>query len=119
MTPAQYTQAMAAAGEGLMNKCVRELDRAKADAVAERRDLEAMIGTLRGQREQWEWLGWTAGGALTLGFLNSPVGARLLPFGWDGYVAAFIMNADRWNAGFSSVQGHFRLPRASYWESYC
>ena len=23
------------------------------------------------------------------------------------------------NYTFSSVQGHFRLPRASYWESYC
>ena len=25
--------------------------------------------------------------------------ARVLPFGWDGQIAAFIMNADRWDAG--------------------
>jgi hypothetical protein len=99
LTPAQYTQAMAAAGEGLMQKSVRELDSAKAAAVAERRELAAMIGTLRGQSKQWEWLGWTGGAALLLGLLISPVVARVLPFGGDGHVAAFIMRADRWNAG--------------------
>jgi hypothetical protein len=31
--------------------------------------------------------------------LISPMLARVLPFGWDGHVAAFIMRADRWNAG--------------------
>jgi len=99
LTQAQYTQAMAAAGEGLMHKAVRELDSAKADAVAERRELAAMIGTLRGQSKQWEWLGWTGGAAFFLGLLISPMLARVLPFGGDGHVAAFIMRADRWNAG--------------------
>jgi hypothetical protein len=28
----------------------------------------------------------------------------LLPFGWDGQVAAFIMNADRWGAGSALMQ---------------
>jgi Family of unknown function (DUF6118) len=30
--------------------------------------------------------------------------ARVLPFGWDGHVAAFIMNADRWEAGTALMQ---------------
>ncbi len=98
-TPTQYHQAIAAAGEGLMQKSARELDGAKVAAVAERRELAAMIGTMRGQWKQWEWLGWTGGAAFILGLLISPVFARMLPFGWDGHVAAFIMHGDRWGAG--------------------
>jgi hypothetical protein len=30
--------------------------------------------------------------------------ARVLPFGWDGHVAAFIVNDDRWGAGFALMQ---------------
>ena len=98
-TPAQYNQAIAAAGEGLMHKSVSEFHDATAAAVAERRDLAAMIGTMRGKWKQWEWLGWTGIGAFFLGLLISPMFARVLPFGWDGEVAAFIMRADRWRAG--------------------
>jgi hypothetical protein len=105
-TPAQYNQAIAAAGEGLMTKSVRELDSATAATVAERRELAAMIGTMRGQWKQWEWLAWTGGAAFILGLLISPVFARVLPFGWDGHVAAFIMNGDRdrWGAGTALMQ---------------
>jgi Family of unknown function (DUF6118) len=103
-TPAQYHQAIAAAGEGLMHKAVRELDSAKAAAVAERRELAGMIGTMRGRWKQWEWLGWTGGAAFFLGLLISPMFARVLPFGWDAHVAAFIMNGDRWGAGSALMQ---------------
>ena len=103
-TPAQYNQAIAAAGEGLMHKSVRELDSAKAGAVEERRELAVMIGTMRGRWKQWEWLAWTGSEAFFLGLLISPVFARVLPFGWDGHVAAFIMQADRWNAGTELMQ---------------
>lgn len=103
-TPAQYNQAIAAAGEGLITKSVRELDSAKAAAVAERRELAAMIGTMRGKWKQWEWLGWTGIATFFLGLLISPTLARVLPFGWDGQVAAFIMNADRWGAGTALMQ---------------
>ncbi|MHB8478248.1 MAG: DUF6118 family protein [Steroidobacteraceae bacterium] len=105
-TPAQYNQAIAAAGEGLITKSVRELDDATAAAVAERRDLAAMIGTMRGKWKQWEWLGWTGSGAFILGLLISPMFARVLPFGWDGHVAAFIMQADRWDAGSALMKAH-------------
>src|SRR5271165_3696997 len=64
--PAQYNQAIAAAGEGLMHKAVRELDSVKVAAVGERRELAAMIGTMRGQWKQWKWLGWTGGAAFIL-----------------------------------------------------
>ena len=30
----------------------------------------------------------------------------MLPFGWDGHVAAFIMQADRWDAGTALMQAH-------------
>jgi hypothetical protein len=103
-TPMQYNQAIAAAGEGLMHKSVRELEGAMAAAVTERRELAAMIGTMRGQWKQWKWLGWTGGAAFLLGLLISPVIARVLPFGWDGYVAAAIMSGDRWHAGVSLMK---------------
>jgi hypothetical protein len=102
--PAQYTQAIAAAGDGLIYKSARELDQAKATVVAERHELAAMIGTMRGKWKQWEWLAWTGIGAFALGLLISPLFARVLPFGWDGQVAAFIMNADRWGAGSALMQ---------------
>jgi hypothetical protein len=103
-TPAQYNQAIAAAGEGLITKSVRELDSAKVAAVEERRELTAMIGTMRGKWKQWEWLGWTGIAAFILGVLIAPMCARFLPFGWDGHVAALIMNADRWGAGTALMQ---------------
>jgi hypothetical protein len=103
-TPAHYHQAIVAAGDGLITKSVRELDVAKAAAVAERRELAAMIGTMRGRWKQWEWLSWTGMGAFFFGLLISPMFARVLPFGWDGHVAAFIMNSDRWGAGSALMQ---------------
>ncbi len=105
-TPTQYNQAITAAGEGLVHKSVRELEGAMAAAVTERRELTAMIGTMRGKRKQWEWLGWTGSAAFILGLLISPVFARVLPFGWDGHVAAFIMHSDRWNAGTELMKAH-------------
>jgi hypothetical protein len=104
-TPEHYSQAIADAGQGLITKSVRELDSAKAAAVAERHELAAMIGTMRGKWKQWEWLGWTGIAAFFLGLLISPMFARVLPFGWDGHVAAFIMNADRWDAGNALMKG--------------
>ncbi len=104
MSPKQHQQAIAVAGEGLIHNAVQKLDSATAEAVKERRELAGLIGSVRGQRKQWEWLAWTGVAALLLGLLISPVFARFLPFGLDGQVAAFIMHADRWNAGAALMQ---------------
>jgi len=104
LTLAQHQQAIAAAGDNLTNKAVRELDSATAAAVAERRELAAMIGTMRGRWKQRKWLAWTGSGAFFLGLLISPMFARVSPFGWDGRVAAYIMQADRWGAGAALMQ---------------
>ena len=104
MTPAQHNQFLAGAGETLVGRAAQKLDNAAAAAAQERRELAAMIGSMRGQQKQWEWAAWSGVAALILGLLISPMFARLLPFGWNGHVAAFIMNADRWSAGTALMQ---------------
>jgi hypothetical protein len=99
MTPAQHQRALVVAGGDMIRDSVRSLDTAVRAAENERRELAGLIGSMRGQRQQWKWLAWTGGAALLLGLLISPIFARWLPFGWDGQVAAFIMRADRWRAG--------------------
>ncbi len=98
-TPAQYQAAILAAGRDLMSQGVGRLDRASEGLEREQRNLARVIGTVRGKRQQWEWLAITAAAALTIGLMLSPFAARLLPFGWDAAVAAAIMHADRWHAG--------------------
>ena len=74
-------------------------DRASDALEREQQNLARVIGTVRGKRQQWEWLAITAAAALVIGLVVSPFAARLLPFGWDAAVAATILHADRWNAG--------------------
>lgn len=104
MTPAAHQRAIVAAGADLMRDQVRKLDDAVRAAEIERRELAAMIGTMRGKWKQWEWIAWTGIAAFFVGLLISPAIARVLPFGWDGQIAAFIMQADRWNAGVELMQ---------------
>ena len=104
MTPAQHNQFLAGAGETLVGRAVQKLDNAAAAAVQERREHVAMIGSMRGQQKHWEWVLWSGAAAFLLGLLISPMFARVLPFGWDGHIAAFIMNADRWNAGTALME---------------
>ena len=98
-TPAQYQAAILAAGRDLMSQGVGRLDRASEGLEREQQKLAHVIGTVRGKRQQWEWLGITAAAAVMIGLLVSPFAARLLPFGWDAAVAAAILHTDRWNAG--------------------
>jgi len=98
-TTAQYQAAILAAGRDLMSQGVGRLDRASDAFEREQRNLAGVIGTVRGKRQQWEWLGITAAAAVMVGLVLSPFVARLLPFGWDGAVAATILHADRWHAG--------------------
>jgi hypothetical protein len=103
-TPAQYQAAILAAGRDLMSQGVGRLDRASEGLEREQQNLARVIGTVRGKRKQWEWLGITAAAALAVGLLLSPFAARFLPFGWDAAVAAAIMHADRWHAGQSLMK---------------
>ena len=104
LTPEQHQQAVAQAGNMLMREAVQKLDRAAQDAERERHQLAGLIGTVRKQDEQRNWLLWTGLGALVVGLLASPFVAGVLPFGGDSVVAALIMKADRWNAGIALMQ---------------
>jgi hypothetical protein len=86
--------------------CTRaqKLDRAAQDAERERHQLTGLIGTVRKQDAQRNWLLYAASGALVVGLLVSPFVAGALPFGGDSAVAAVIMNANRWNAGIALMQ---------------
>jgi ElaB/YqjD/DUF883 family membrane-anchored ribosome-binding protein len=98
-TPAQYQAAILAAGRDLMSQAAGRIDQATDVFKREQQNLASVIGTVRVQRKQWEWLTITAASALLVGLLLSPFAARLLPFGWDAGVAATILHADRWSAG--------------------
>ena len=74
------------------------------DAERERHRLAGLIGVVRKQDEQRNWLLWAASGALAAGLLASPFVAGELPFGGDSAVAAVIMKADRWHAGIALMQ---------------
>jgi hypothetical protein len=87
-----------------MREAAQKLDRAAQDAERERHQLAGLIGTVRKQDEQRNWLLWAASGALVVGLLVSPFVAGVLPFGGDSAVAAVIMKADRWIAGIALMQ---------------
>jgi hypothetical protein len=99
LTPEQHARAVVLAGEGLLREAEQKFDGAARDFTFAQRELVQLVGTIRERHQQWEWLAWTGIAAFFLGLLISPMFARLLPFGWDAQVAAFIMNADRWEAG--------------------
>jgi hypothetical protein len=62
----------------MMRDAVRKLDSAVTAAENERRELAGLIGSMRGQRKQWEWLAWTGGAALLFGLLiSAPIGRVL------------------------------------------
>ena len=97
-------QAVAQAGNVLMREAAQKLDRAARDAERERHQLAGLIGTVRRQDEQRNWLLYAASEALVVGLLVSPFVAGALPFGGDSAVAAVIMNANRWNASIALMQ---------------
>jgi hypothetical protein len=99
LTPAQHVQAIAHAGSEVMNGAVRRLDEATRSAQLQAQLLASMIGVTRTQDQQIKWLVITGVATLVLGLVTSPFFAGLLPFGWNGRVAATIMHTDRWRAG--------------------
>lgn len=71
-----------------MREAVASFYQATKAAERERDELAGVIGSVRGQRQQMQWLVITAAAALILGLLIAPFAARALPFGWNGGVAA-------------------------------
>jgi Histidine-specific methyltransferase, SAM-dependent len=57
--------------------------------------LAVLIGVARTQDQQMKWLVIAGIATLLLGLVTSPFFAALLPFGWNGHVAAIIMGTDR------------------------
>jgi hypothetical protein len=99
ITPDQHQQAIAKAGNNLMQEAGSKLYAAGRELEQTREHLAALIGSARTQDKQRRWLAITAAAALVVGLLLSPFAVRLLPFGWDAGVAASILGTDRWNAG--------------------
>ena len=99
MTPDQHQQAIAKAGDTLMQEAASKLYAARRGFEQEREHLAGLIGSGRTQDKQRRWLVTTAAAALLVGLVISPFATRLLPFGWDAGVAASILGTDRWNAG--------------------
>lgn len=104
LTPQQHQEAIAQACNALVREAVQKLEGATAAAAKEQQTLAGLIGSAHTQDKQLKWLLWTGGIALLLGLLASPIFARLLPFGLDGQVAAFILEADRWHAGATLME---------------
>lgn len=100
LTPEQHRQAIASAGSELMRDAAGKLDNAACDHAQAARQLAGMIGTMRQQDSQWNWVFYTGLAACVAGILLSPFIASVLPFGLDGQIAARIMKADRWDAGW-------------------
>jgi hypothetical protein len=104
IAPADYPEVIARAGGTVMRAAASQLDQARRASERTTQDLAAIIGSARLQKRQQRWLLATAAVALIVGLIISPVLARALPFGLDGQVAAFIMQANRWNAGATLMQ---------------
>jgi hypothetical protein len=100
MTPDQHQYAMSHAGEQVMRGAASRLDEATQTTYRHGQELARLIRAMREKRKQLEYLLWTGGAALLVGLLISPLLARVLPFGLDSRMAAFILKADdRWHAG--------------------
>jgi hypothetical protein len=104
LTPEQHRRSIATAGNDLMSEAAGRLDKAARDQAQAAGQLAGMIGTMRGQNSQLNWVIGTAWAAVVAGLLVSPLIVSMLPFGLNGRVAAFIMQDTRWNAGWDLLR---------------
>ncbi len=99
LTPEQQGQGIARAGMTAVREAVQRLDRATQEAERARDQVAGVVGQAWAQDRQFKLLCWAAGGAFVVGLVFGPLAARVLPFGLDTRVAAFVIGADRWTAG--------------------
>nr|WP_295743033.1 DUF6118 family protein [uncultured Acidocella sp.] len=104
LTPAQHQAAIARAGEGLLREAAHKLEHAAQESQRAGQQLGGMIGTIRAQNAQWNWVFYTGLAACVAGLLLSPMLAASLPFGWNGRIAALLMKDSRWGAGWDLLQ---------------
>jgi hypothetical protein len=107
LTPAQHGQAMAQAVVGVggvVREAVQQLQRATQEVERERAQLASLVGAAKARGQQKQVLAWTAGAALVVGLLLSPLLVRSLPVGLSSHVAAFLVKENRWNAGSTLMQ---------------
>ncbi|OYV32135.1 MAG: hypothetical protein B7Z81_13155 [Acidocella sp. 20-61-6] len=104
LTPEQHRQAIAREGNELMRDAAGNLHAATLEQNRARGELAGMIGTMRGQDSQWNWVFYTGLVACVVGMLLSPFLASVLPFGLNGQVAALVMRDSRWGAGWDLLR---------------
>lgn len=101
LQPSQLTRAAEMGGDGLAKSLAREVEEAKRDLVREAHSLASYTKSARERKVQDRNL-WYAGlGGLAGGVALIMLLPHFLPYDADSYVAAAIMQRDRWNAGFA------------------
>lgn len=104
MTPEQYGRAIALAGYKVVHESEQKFNRAVQSLEQERQQLANLIGQVRLRDQQRSWVIYVGIGALAFGLLISIPLFRLLPFGLDSRIAAFIMDRSRWEAGIALMK---------------
>ena len=104
LTPASYQHAITESGHAAMRAALDQLTETRNAGYRTEQVLVGIVGKVRSRREQARWLAITAGVALMVGLLSSPLLARLLPFGLNTHIASVVMASDRWQAGARLMQ---------------
>ena len=104
MTPEQYVAAIGRASGNVVREAAQHLDRAAQDYDRARQHLGDLIGMALTRAQQRRVVAWTAGFALALGLVLSPILIRSLPLGAARHVAAFLVGTDRWEGGALMMQ---------------
>lgn len=99
-TPAQFEEAFVQAGSKVMGDAAQQLKQATQEVGHERAQLRRLIGTAATQDQQNRWLWCTAGAALAVGLVLSPMIVSLLPVSLSSHIAAFLVGTGRWEAGW-------------------
>lgn len=101
LQPNQLTRAAEMGGEGLVKSLAREVEEAKRDLVREAHILASYTKGARERKAQNRNLWFVGLGELAGGVALIMLLPHFLPYDADSYVAAAVMQQNRWNAGFA------------------